>query len=180
MESSLLFAVLFCTFMVLQGAILPLSVAVMPAPAPPPPTDCTAFGGGGSSCPGVSGEGPNVCNGQGHVAAVLATYPRNSSGCLSTTDIPQILRDIAAALNGDSACGGGWMVSQKTGGTNCSGIACDIVCQVNSANCPLRGEALVDVIFSVPCGGAQWNVLPCRCFDTDPPPQPDPARPCIP
>src|SRR5262245_17802278 len=110
--SAMLVAISFCAFLAYQTSNPTKTSAVMPPPALPPAFVCAPYGGGSGPCPGVAGEGPNVCNGQGVVAGVLATYPRNARGCLNTGDAPAMMRAIAAALDG--ACGGDgdWMVSR--------------------------------------------------------------------
>ncbi len=81
------------------------------APAPPPP------GGGGPACGSRQPIDIVTCH--------RAAYP----ALLSPAQAPNLLRDIAHDLNTGGPAVYGLLV--KTGGNNCSGFACDIICRAS-------------------------------------------------
>jgi len=82
------------------------------APPPPPPG-----GGGGASCGSRVPIDIVTCH--------RAAYPAR----LTPSAAPNLLRDIAHDLNAGQAAIYGLLL--KSGGNNCSGYACDIICVAN-------------------------------------------------
>ena len=89
------------------------SPAPVSAPAPPPPS----AGGGGAPCTGpLSPLGIIQCH-------------RSKYGTpMSDSDHVQLLRGIARDFNAAGVGGGPYGILRKTGGNNCGGYSCDIIC----------------------------------------------------
>jgi len=98
-----------------------------PAPAPAPSPGTPAPGGSCSS---------RAADPQAVVACRRAQY----GATVSPSQAPGLLRAIAQDLNAGTSSSF-YGVLQKTGGNNCSGIACDIVCARDGSN---HWDVLID------------------------------------
>ena len=87
-----------------------------PAPPPPPP------GGGG----GGGGNGGGPCNSSS--AQTIIECERAKYGFMSSSQIVDFLRASAASLNRNNISGGPYGILRKSGGHQCGGYSCDILC----------------------------------------------------
>lgn len=100
-----------------------------PAPiAPAPPT-----GGGGTTPPGAS------CSSRPSELEVVKCR-RSQYGYMAPGDLLQFLKGIARDLNAGAFPDKSYGVLVKTGGNNCGGYSCDIICSTNGK----RWDTLAD------------------------------------
>jgi hypothetical protein len=85
------------------------------APAPPPPGPGGGGGGGGAPCNGGSALGIVSCE-------------RAKWGHMSSGEIVTFLTNVAQSLNRNNIPDGPYGLLRKTGGHNCNGYSCDIMC----------------------------------------------------
>lgn len=97
--------------------------------------------------------------------------------------MPMLLREIAARLNAEQSPGGPFGILVKTGGENCGGYSCDIICAGDGA-----AQRQFDVFFAAEAEAApRWalvatpTVRPCEVVaPSQPPPPTDPTDPIDP
>jgi hypothetical protein len=87
------------------------------APPPPPPTPSPVPGGGGASCKPAT-EPFNV------VECQRSQFP----GHMGSAQVVVFLQNVARDLNAKGFSGGPFGLLRKTGGDNCGGYSCDIIC----------------------------------------------------
>ena len=85
-----------------------------PAPTPPAPTPA----------PGPAPGGPCISSSP----LSIVQCERNKYGFMSSAQLVSFLRSVARSLNANGIGGGPFGVLRKTGGHNCQGYSCDIVC----------------------------------------------------
>ncbi|MEO5894707.1 MAG: hypothetical protein ABIS06_03295 [Vicinamibacterales bacterium] len=66
---------------------------------------------------------------------------RNKYGRMSSSQLVDFLRASAQSLNRNGIGGGPWGILRKTGGSNCNGYSCDIICAGQGS-----GQRQVDVL----------------------------------
>jgi hypothetical protein len=74
---------------------------------------------------------PDIAAGKKIVKEERAKYPSNRS--MSAAEIVELLKSIAHRMNAERLEGGPFGVLVKTGGAQCNGYACDIICTGNGS-----------------------------------------------
>lgn len=108
----------------------PASFRTPAAPAAPP----SGGGGGGAACGPPSPTTP----------IGIVECQRSKFGFMSHSQMLTFLRAVAKDLNSAGIAGGPFGILRKSGGNNCGGYSCDIVCS-GQGNAQMQWDVLSDV-----------------------------------
>jgi hypothetical protein len=112
---------------------------------PPPPTTPTP--GPGTSAPGTS------CASAGSALGIVQCRRSQYGTPMSSSQLVSLLRGVATDLNAARIAPGSFGLLRKTGGFNCQGFSCDIICS-GQGDGQQQFDVLSDSDFTA---GATWS-----------------------